>query len=253
MMIRAAVVALFGFAALQAADYKDVNKTVALSATGAVTVETHKGSIQVTTWDRAEVEIQARIQAEAGTSMDRRRFEGTEVHIDSSAEAVHIQTIYPEFNSCCTSDDGNNPEVRYTIRMPRMGRLTIRDHRSETKIADLGGALDIDTHRGTVRVERLGGPLQLTTHRGDVTIGFASFSGNSSIDTHRGTIELSLPKGSRFNVETDLGKHASMTSDFPTIMRSANRQGESMHGSVNGGGPTLEIKTYRGSVRLHSM
>jgi hypothetical protein len=69
--------------------------------------------------------------------------------------------------------------VRYTIRMPRAGRLTIRDHRSETKIADLGGALDIDTHRGTVRVERLGGPLQLTTHRGDIAIGFASFSGKA--------------------------------------------------------------------------
>ena len=58
-----------------------------LNANGAVTVETHKGSIQVTTWDRAEVEIQARIQAEAGTSMDRYRFEGTEIHIDSPAEA----------------------------------------------------------------------------------------------------------------------------------------------------------------------
>jgi hypothetical protein len=253
MILRLAVFSCLAFALLEGADYKDINRTVALSPNGAVTLDTHKGSIKVTTWDRAEVEIQARIQAEDGNSMDRRRFEGTEVRIDSSPAAVHIRTIYPDFNSCCFSDDGNNPEVRYTVRMPRTGRLTIRDHRSETQIADLGGALDIDTHRGTVRVERLSGPLQLTTHRGDVTVGFASFNGNSSIDTYRGTIDLSLPKGSRFNLQTDLGKHASVDSDFPMVVRSANRQGESVHGSVNGGGPTLDIKTFRGSVRLHSM
>ena len=244
MILRAAIAALLAVATLGAADVKDVNRTVALHANGSVTLDNHKGSIHVTTWDRAEVEIQARIQAEDGAPMDRRRFDGT---------AVRIETRYPDFNSCCGSDDGNNPEVRYTIRMPRTARLTIRDHRSETKIADLGGPLDIDTHRGTVRVERLSGPLQLTTHRGDVTVGFASFTGKSSIDTHRGTIELTLPKASRFNVETELGKHASVNSDFPLVVRSANRQGESMQGSVNGGGPTLDIKTYRGSIRLHSM
>lgn len=252
-ILRPAVAALLALATIEAADFKDVTRTVGLHPNGSVTVENHKGSIHITTWNRAEVEIQARIQAEDGNSMDRRRFEGTEVRIESSGDAVHIQTIYPEFNSCCSSDDGNNPEVRYTVRMPRTGRLTIRDHRSETQIADLAGALNIDTHRGTVRVERLSGPLQLTTHRGDITIGFASFSGNSSIDTHRGTIELSLPKGSRFNLQTDLGKHASVNTDFPIVVRSANRQGESTQGSVNGGGPTLDIKTFRGSIRIHSM
>jgi hypothetical protein len=253
MTTRAAVIAFVALAAIDAADYKDVNKTVALNPNGAVTLENHKGSIHITTWDRPEVEIQARIQAEDGNPMDRRRFEGTDVRIDSSADAVHIQTIYPEFNSCCFNDNGNNPEVRYSIKMPRTGRLTIRDHRSETEVADLAGALDIDTHRGTVRVERLGGPLQLTTHRGDINVGFASFTGNSTIDTHRGTIELTLPRGSRFNVQADLGRHASVTSDFPVVTRSANRSGESLHGTVNGGGPTLGIKTERGSVRLHSM
>ncbi len=239
MILRVAVFSCLAFAAIEAADYKDVNKTVALNPNGAVTIENHKGAIHITTWDRPQVEIQARIQAEDGNPMDRRRFEGTDVRIDSAADAVHIQSIYPEFNSGCSNDDGNNPEVR--------------DHRSETEVADLAGALDIDTHRGTVRVERLGGPLQLTTHRGDITVGFASFTGNSTIDTHRGTIELTLPRGSRFNVQADLGRHASVTSDFPVVTRSANRSGESLHGTVNGGGPTLEIKTYRGSVRLHSM
>src|SRR5208283_3523242 len=82
--------ALASIAVLTAADYKDVNRTVSLTPSGSVTIETHKGSIRVTTWDRAEVEIKARIESEPGTTMDRRRFEGTEVRIVSSPDAVDI-------------------------------------------------------------------------------------------------------------------------------------------------------------------
>jgi hypothetical protein len=237
-MVRAAALALITLAALDAADYKDVNKIVALSQTGAVTIDTHKGSIHVTTWDRPEVEIKARIEAEPGTTMDRRRFDATEVRIDASPDAVHSRTQYAYW--CCYSDGGNNPEVRYTTQMPRAARLTIHDHRSETDIADLRGALDVDTHRGTVRVHRLAGPLQLSTHRGDVTVDFASFTGDNVIDTYRGSVELSLPRDSKFDVRADLGRHATVDTDF------------TMHGSVNGGGPTLDLETYRGSIRLRA-
>lgn len=81
MILRAGCFALASIAVLTAADYKDVNRTVSLTPSGSVTIETHKGSIRVTTWDRAEVEIKARIEAEPGTTMDQRRFEGTDVRI----------------------------------------------------------------------------------------------------------------------------------------------------------------------------
>src|SRR5579864_7058335 len=106
-MKRTVLVAMVGSVIGFGADIKDVNRTVAL--------ETHKGSIRVSTWDRQEVEIQARIEAEPGTVMDRRRFDGTDVHIDSSADSVRIKTYYPDFKWCCSFDDnGTNPEVRYT-------------------------------------------------------------------------------------------------------------------------------------------
>lgn len=250
-MLRAAIFALSAVAALNAADFKDVNKTVPLSATGAVTIDNHKGSIHVTTWDRPEVEIKARIEAEPDSAMDRKRFDQTEVLIDSSADSVHIRTLYPDFNSCCFNDNGNNPQVRYTIQMPRNGRLTIHDHRSETEISDLRGALQMDTHRGSVNVHRLAGPIDLTTHRGEISVEFAALTGNSSIETYRGTVELSLPRDSKFDVQADTGKHATVETDFTMMTRSAGRRGE-MHGSVNGGGPALRLKTDRGSVTLHA-
>jgi len=251
-MKRAVLVAMVGSVMGFAADFKDVNRTVALRANGSVELETHKGTIRVSTWDRQEVEIQARIEAEPGTIMDRRRFDGTDVHIDSSADSVRIKTYYPDFKWCCSFDDnGTNPEVRYTIRMPKTAQLTIRDHRSETEVSGLQGALTLSTHRGSAHVVGLGGALHADTHRGDIRVEFASFMANSTVTNYRGTIELSMPKSSRFDLQTDAGRRGSIETDFSVMTHTINRRGERVHGAVNGGGPSLKIDTERGEVRIH--
>ncbi|HTB12778.1 MAG TPA: DUF4097 family beta strand repeat-containing protein [Bryobacteraceae bacterium] len=251
-MKRAVLLALTLEAAVFAADYRDVNRTVPLSANGLVEIETHKGSIHVSVWDRPEVEIQARIEAEPGTIMDRRRFDGTDVRIDSSVDSLRIKTYYPDFNWCCSSDSGNNPEVRYTLKMPKKARLTIRDHRSETEISGLQGALDLTTHRGSARVLDLGGALRLDTHRGDIQIAVSSFTANSSITNYRGTVELSMPKSSAFSLQTNSGRHGSVETDFPVMTHMLSRRGQNVQGTVNGGGPTLRIETERGEIRVRA-
>lgn len=238
----------------QSVEHRDVNRTVPFAADGLLTVENHKGAIHITTWDRAEVEIQARIQPAPGGPMNPRRFAATDVVIEGGGSALQVRTKYPDWESCCSSDEGNNPEVRYTIRMPRSGRLNIRDHRSEIEVADLAGALDINTHRGTVKVTRLSGPLQLTTHSGEATIEFARFAGGSSVDTHSGTIQLLLPRNSGFELEADTDRHASLATDFTVMTRAQGRRdGSSMHGSVNGGGPALRITSHRGDIKVRGM
>jgi Putative adhesin len=250
-MNRAAILALaISFAAF-GADSKDVNKTVALSRNGFVSLETHKGSIQVTTWDRQDVEIHARIEQEPGTTMDRRRFDGTDVLIDSSADSVHIKTHYPDFSSNFFDDNGTNPEVRYTIKMPKTARLIIRDHRSDTQVDGLQGALDLTTHRGTVHVRGLSGGLRVETHRGDIHVDFAAFTANSSVTTYRGTVELSMPKGSHFDLESNSDRRGTIATDFEVMTRTIGRRGEGVHGKANGGGPVLHLETSRGEISLH--
>lgn len=246
------ILALVGSAVVFGADVKDVNKTVALKANGLVEIETHKGSIRVTTWDKPEVEIQARIEAESGTTMDRRLFDGTEVRIDSSTEAVRIKTYYPEFNWCCTIEEGSNPEVRYTIKMPKTAHLTIRDHRSDTDVTGLQGELDLTTHRGTANLHGLGGALHLDTYRGDAHVDFTSFTASSTVKTTRGMVEISMPKSSRFDLHTNSGRRGSIYTDFSVMMHAVSRRGEVDHGAVNGGGPALRIEAERGEVRVHA-
>lgn len=247
-MKHAAILALVLSSTIFGADFKDVNKTVPLPGNGLVEIETHKGSIRVSVWDRQEVDIQARIEAEPGSPMDRRRFDATEVRIDSSPNSVQIRTYYPNF---VFDDDGNNPEVRYTIKMPKTARLTIRDHRSRTEVTGLEGALDLTTHRGSAHLQGLGGPLRLDSYRGDAHVDFASFTAASSVTTYRGTIDVSMPKTSRFELQTDIGRRGAIDTDFTLITHTIGSRNEGMRGAVNGGGPSLTIKAGRGEVRLH--
>ena len=220
--------ALVVCAPLKSADCKNVNKTVSLNPKGSVRLETFKGSIRISTWDRPDVDIQARI--EAGASTSRGRFDATEVAIDSTPDSVTVQTKLP----CCISDAGSNPLVHYTIQMPRTAKLRIRDHASDAEIAGLSGALEIETHRG------------------DFHVDFTALTGDSRVETHRGSVELLLPRDSKFDIRTDLDRRASLESDFPVMARLAHHRGRNLEGSVNGGGPILELHTYRGSIRLRA-
>ncbi|HYL38685.1 MAG TPA: DUF4097 family beta strand repeat-containing protein [Bryobacteraceae bacterium] len=245
----AIVFALAGVS-LSGADYRDISRTVTLSSRGALDLRTFRGSIEISTWDRPEVEVKARIGPAGGSAADRRRFDGTDVRIDSAPDWLHIATVYP--NSCCGFVTGTNPDVAYTIRMPRTARLSIRDQRSDIEISDLAAALDIDTHRGTVRVERLEGPLTLITHRGDARVDFASFHGDSLVETHRGSIQLLLPRDSRFDVHAAPARRGWIESDFPVLAHLAGGPGLNLNGRVNGGGPTLQLLNARGAIQLRS-
>jgi hypothetical protein len=218
-------------AALYGADTKDIAKTLNLNPAGSVTLDTLRGSIHVAAWDRPEVEIKARVEAAGSSTVDLRRFNRTEVAIDSATDSVRIRSEYP-WGSCCSWNTGQNPDVHYTIRMPRSARLTIRDHRSEIDIRSLAGALDLETHRGSVRV------------------AFAAFTADSRIETHRGTVKLQLPRDSRFNLETDLDRKASIDSDFQVLARISGGRGHLLEGSVNGGGPVLRLSTDKGRIHL---
>src|SRR4051794_5654500 len=100
--MRTLLLALALSALVQAADSREVNKSARLNENGSVTINNHKGSIEVSTWDRPEVEMRARIEAEPGMfSSSRRLFDATEVQFDASSNSVQIRTKYPDMNGCC--------------------------------------------------------------------------------------------------------------------------------------------------------
>ncbi len=246
-------------ASVQAQEAREVQKSGAFDKDGRVSIDTYKGSIAVSTWDKPQIEIHARIEADGYDRYERESVQDTEVRIDLSSSSAHIKSDYDRvrhrdrgFFGIFGDDSGNLPFVHYTIKMPRTARLVIKDYKSKTTVTDLQSDFEIETYKGEVDAATLTGSVNLETYKGRARIEFAGLTGRSRVETYKGRIDLSLPRGKGFDLEADLGRHARFDSDFD-VDRGGRR---SRHGdydvrsSVNGGGPVLRVKSDKGTIRL---
>jgi hypothetical protein len=241
---------------LYAADTKNIDRTLPLSASGVVELDAHNGSIEVRTWDRQEVEIHVRIEAGGTSDEARRRMQATTVDIEGSSNLVSIRWRQSDLWgwslwSAFWGEWNTSPDVRYTITAPRTARLRIRDHNARLAIRDVTAPLDVATHNGSVWVANFDGPLDLSMHNGNAHVEFASFTHASRVDSHNGSAELLLPVASRFQIHS-IGHRMNVDSDFPVTMRASDFGRHHVDGQANGGGPELRLTSHNGSFRIRS-
>ena len=253
---------LAAFPALASPPSKEVHKTLPLSADGRVAVSTYKGSVTVAAWDRAEVDVRARVEADEGCGSEatkRKWVDQTEVRIEGSTASVRIESDYdrldPErevwgFFGSCTS----RPFVHYTLQVPRTVKLSIKDYKSALNLGPMRSEMEIDTYKGTVEITGLDGSLDLTTYKGEARVAFAHLAGSSRLDTYKGDIEVALPKQEGFDLHAATDRGGDFRSDFEVSARiRSHRWSESrVSGSVNGGGPELALKTKKGRLSLRA-
>ncbi len=246
-------------AAAQASDVKEVHKTIALNRDGSLRIKTFKGSIAITTWDRPEVNVDARIEPDGDDRDSLEKVQWTEVRVSGGGRWAEIQSDYDEikrhghgFLGIFDGDDGPLPFVRYTIQMPATAALEVEDFKSETHLSDLKADLKLHTYKGTARVANLDGAARVETYKGDVRVEFARFSHASRFNTYKGEIGVRLPKDSRFDLDADSGRHGAIDSDFAVVTRAGRWHSGRAEGAVNGGGPELRLTTYKGTLRIRS-
>jgi hypothetical protein len=254
----AALATLFCAAGLvQASDTKEVHRTVALDRSGRVSIETFKGSVTVGTWDRPEVKIDAVIEPDGTDSDQVEKVAATEIRISGSGSSVSVRSDYDSAQRLHHHlfglfDGGTLPFVRYTIQMPATARLEIQDHKSDIVVSGLKSDLKLHTYKGTGRVTGLDGAAQVETYKGDVRVEFARYSQASRFETHKGEIEVRLPRDSHFNLDADSSRRGDVESDFAMTSQSGHFRAYRASGAVNGGGPTLHMTTYKGTLRVRA-
>ena len=250
-----------------AQDSKDYNESFNIGDDGRVSIDTYKGTIDVSTWDGDTVEIEAVIEDDNSKGL----VEFTEIRIDRSGRTIRIETDYTEAKKVMKRSKLKSyslPLAHYTIRMPRTTELTIEDYKSEIDIEgisadvnvetykgpidirDVEGELNVDNYKSEVRIRNLSGALYAETYKGSYDVEFDEFLGDTSFDTYRGDISVTLPDDAGFDLDADMGNKGDFDANFNTsgLKRSKNHYS----GEVSGGGPRLEFDTYRGSFSVRS-
>jgi len=232
---------------------REFRRELPLDPSGRVSVETYKGSITITTWEKPHVEVHARVEPDGTDRHQAEKVRKTEVRIEGSGSSVRVESDYDRVKRWgfgFLGHDGTLPFVHYTIRMPRSASLDIQDYKSRIKVTALDGDVKLNTYKGSVELDGVRG-VELETYKGDVRAAFAGFDRESEFSTYKGDISLALPANARFDLDAGVGRRGVLDIAFEVSTRAGRRFGrEEYRGSVNGGGPRLRLETYKGTFRI---
>ena len=241
---------IFLVATIAAASERRLHRTAQLDPTGSLSIDTHNGSITVTTWSQPTVDVTARIvPSDFGRDED---VEKTDVKLTGSGGSVRVESDYSDVPTRFTwlGVQRDLPIIHYTISMPATARLSVDAHNAAIHVTSLRNDLRVNTHNGDIDVRDFDGAASIESHNGDVRIAYRNFTKPARIETHNGGMDFTLPAQARFHLNAS-GHHMDMSSDFPITLGSSGSS--RYNGDVNGGGPELRVSTHNGSLKLRRL
>ena len=249
---------------------KEFKKVVDFEAGGDFRLNSDKGSVVLTSWDKNQVEISARIDAPQHVSEDYGRLavEGARVEVTNSSRSITVRSNFDNvpYKDGFGSQSKALPDIHYEIRAPRSLNITIELDRSKLNLHGFKGKVEIDTDRtsmggsdlegdlrikmdrGQVRLSNVRGSLDIDTDRTNCKLQAARIDGDSRLEIDRGVLEIMLPESQQLTVSANLGRKDNFDTDFGVAMKSGS--GENFEGTINGGGPRISIHADRGKVSL---
>ncbi len=203
-LLSAAVLAILSQAA---AAGQNLSKRATVTADATVDVSNVQGSVNVTAWDKNEVELTAFLESDK----DQLEFEATD-------RLVRIKVQRPDRHRYREDDD-----VTLTLRVPKGARLIVDTVSADITVDGVRGDQRLESVSGTVKTRAYDQPLSLHAVSGEIevagsggkaTLTTENVSGTTIVSgirgvfegsTVSGTIDASIAAVERLHVETVSG------------------------------------------------
>lgn len=263
---------LTGFPRDAFAEVRHYAKSVAFEPGGHLDIETGRGSLELSSWDRNEVEVVARIESPVDINPEYAReiVTALRIEVEGSGRSLRIRSDYDDIPSYKRwfLTIRHLPYVHYEIRAPRRIHLALEVRHTDTKIRDVEGAIRVHAHystvtgtewsgpvrldmdHGSLRLTELEGSVELDARHTDVRMEATQISGDMRIRAHRGQTELYLPRYQGLDLYSDVSHQSELDSDFEISTRVFRRDEGIIAGTINGGGSLLELRGDHTRFRL---
>lgn len=251
---------------LEAQHTRTVDRTIELDTDAAVELATDRGSIQITGWDRSEVEAQVRIEGSDAQAVEET---GIEVEDDEGNVSIRTSGVDPDGPGLLdliglTSSDG--VDTHYELRVPKGTSVSVATQSasveirglsvdvsvagtsSPVRIQEVDGEIRVATFSGPIEADNTQGNLRLATFSGDLRARLNALPDDSQLASFSGDAEVFLPANAGFDLRTDITFGGGITSDFD--LPEAPSEGPR---SVGGGGPTIAFESFSGSLALRTL
>ena len=169
-------------------------KTEALAKDGRVYLNNVSGDIEIRTWDKDEVKIDAlKVSQASSLSQAKENCGLVTIEVTKDAGLLRIETKYPRKK---TFWGGNsiNVSVDYKLWIPAKASVEVKSVSGDVDFAAIGGAIKAGVVSGSVTLKKAAAGADLNTVSGELTL--EDITGNVYLKTVSGDIEVARIKGS---------------------------------------------------------
>lgn len=220
---------------------------------GDLVLSNENGSIEIESWDRDQVHVQARVRVKAGSrNIAEDALKDFRIVSSRDGDTIRITTKKPPGNDGLFSWlAGRNVEldVHYEVRVPSRFDLNVETVNGSIDAKSISGISKFETVNGRIVIRNAAGSVSAGTVNGsiDVELSTTARGDRMAFSTTNGGISLALPQSIAADLDaaTTNGK---ITSDIPVTSHSFTRS--RVRGTLNGGGVPIKVRTVNGSIRI---
>jgi hypothetical protein len=222
----------------------EVHKTFPFAHTGTLKVQNVNGFIQISTWERNEVQMDAVKRGKTQGELDQ-----IEIEIRAEEDRLEIATKYPE-RKLFGFRRSSSASVDYTLKIPKGAHLQeIANVNGKIELLGTPGPVVASTVNGGLEATGLASDAKLSSVNGAISASFQTLTGKQSIavNTVNGALNLVLPSNAsaKLNLETVNGSirgDGNPKKNFPI--------GSELEEVLGSGEASLKANTVNGSIRL---
>lgn len=174
------VAAILAAAAPPAMSQQTITKSAKVAADATVEVSNVQGTVEITAWDKNEVELVAEIE----NPKDELEFEATERSVRIEVDRPHGKYDHED------EDDAN-----LTLRVPKGARVVADTVSADITVTGVRGEQNLESVSGEIQTQAFDGQVRATSVSGEVTV--AGNGGKAAVSTENvsGTTTVSGIRG----------------------------------------------------------
>ncbi len=162
--------------------------------------------------------------------------------------------------------DNPNRAIDFEIEAPARTHLHVSTVNSGDIVIDaIDGDIEIENTNGSITLKGVAGSVVANTTNGNVLATLVRVAGQKAMafTSLNGSVDVTLPPSTKANLRMR-SDNGGVYSDFdvamaatqPAVVRDTRRDGgryrismnRSIYGSINGGGPDIEVRTFNSNV-----
>ena len=165
---------LMGFYAAEATakeTYEEkFEKTVSLAKDGKVSLRNITGSIDVKSWNKGEVKIDAvKISRASTLAQAKENASMVKIVVKKEGNTLRIKTEYPDERKIWRRRS-LNVSVKYSLMIPAKASVKINSVTGNVDLEEIGGAVKVDVVTGSANLEKNGGAVKVDVVTGNIVV-----------------------------------------------------------------------------------